>query len=92
MSEKWEPLATRLERAEAQNMSEYERGRIAGYEEAAKDTATIVNRLNRHEATLRNVQSALKSDSIEYDDMRNINVMIEDALAGFVANPEANAK
>lgn len=41
------------------------------------------DRIAEFEATLRNVQSALKSGSIECDDMRVIDNMINDALAGF---------
>jgi hypothetical protein len=41
-----------------------------------------LERLVELEDTLRQVQTALKSDSIEYDDMRAIDDIINDALEG----------
>jgi hypothetical protein len=42
--------------------SEYDRGRVAGYEEAAKDGATLVRRLNRYEAALREIEEGFLPD------------------------------
>lgn len=41
---------------------EYERGRVAGYEEAAKDTTKLVQRLSRYEAALREIAAGFLPD------------------------------
>lgn len=68
-----------------------------GHFEKSSDGAWVradsaLTRIAELEATLGNVQRALKSDSIEYDDMRAIDDIINDALAGFTNTSACEAK